>query len=273
MTSTDDIQSFVRAAKEERLTVNAARKAAKRRGWRLRYRKHHGATIFDASGTFIWGPMSAIAALAKCWGVPRRPGRKQGFKVSEQTRAKIAAAKRGKRSTGSGMRGRHHSPETRAKIGASLEDRHVGAAEKGHRNSAETRAKKSAAAKTQAAAKIGAWSPEARAKMAATNKAKSRKPNRKPSDEAILMLSALAKAQAAAKKGAWSPEARAKMAATNKAKIAAALGMWSPEAIAKSAATRRGRKLSELPSEIMRIIQQTASEHKLVLDAEPSKKS
>mgnify|MGYP003670933698 CR=1 FL=1 len=142
---------------------------------------------------------------------------------SEETRAKLSAAQKGKKLTPENRakllaanKGKKLTPETRAKIGA---------AQKGRKMSPENRAKLLAANKGRK------MSPENRAKMSAVNKGKKYTPETR------------AKIGAAHKGKKVTPESRAKMSAAQKAhwvlkKAAKAKAASHPSAESAGAAQR-----------------------------------
>lgn len=183
--------------------------------------------------------MDKLEVVKTGYNILPHAGSPLGMKLSAETKAKIGAASKGKtlslehraanavaakkqwaenrnamcasmKGKSSGMLGRKHLPETRAKIGV---------AHKGKKLSSEHRAKLSAATKAQ-------WTTEARTQRSEQMR------GRKLSPETRAKISA---ANAGRKR---SLETKAKMSAAQKGK------KHTPEAKAKMSAVRKGRKHS-----------------------------
>lgn len=243
-----------------------ARQIVSRRGWRVKSHKHSGMQIFDENGRLLGFSMTPEEVISYCkeHGGATKRGRAKGYKVSEETRAKmlvhlmqLAEARRGKP-------GNHHSPETSASIG-----RKVSIALTGRKLSPEHCAAISRASK----GKPKPMSPSHRAAVVAANRGRAPTP--------AMIAAAIANGREN-----WrhmhTPEAIAKREARigvplskeQKAKISAAMTgrKLTPEHVAAMRAALKGRKLSpehvaamragmwSLPPDIERIVREVAEE-------------
>lgn len=177
-----------------------------------------------------------------------------GWSASEEQRAKLSAAMKGRRfsmdhraNLSASLKGRKFSAEECAKISAALKGRTP--SNKGKTHSPETRARISASLKGKSA------SPETRAKMGAAQKGRVHSPETRAkiglgNRGKVISIESRAKIAVAARNRQLSQETRAKIAAAGRnrycspetrAKLSAAARSCSPETRAKLSAARKGK--------------------------------